>query len=100
MAVLIAVLSPSFPVWAKDGERSASRHEALVAAQPFSSREDVSTSSSRSRIFDDGSVRQDTFETSRERKALTLFRINSKFGDIAVQPVFGSIKGAQFSLGF
>ena len=36
----------------------------------------------------------------RERKSLTLFRFDSKHGDIAVQPVIGGLKGAQFSLGF
>lgn len=35
-----------------------------------------------------------------EPKRLTLFHINSKFGDIAVQPVMGQVNGAQLSLGF
>ena len=35
-----------------------------------------------------------------ERKKLTLFRFESKLGDISVQPVMGSVNGAQFSLGF
>ena len=35
-----------------------------------------------------------------EHKRLTLFHINSKFGDIAVQPVIGQVNGAQLSLGF
>ncbi len=37
---------------------------------------------------------------AREHKALTLFHINSKFGDIEVQPVMGQVNGAQFSIGF
>jgi hypothetical protein len=37
---------------------------------------------------------------AREHKPLTLFHLNSKFGDIAVQPVIGHVNGAQFSLGF
>src|SRR5437868_6625163 len=32
-----------------------------------------------------------------ERKPLTLFRFNSKLGEVAVQPVIGQIKGAQLS---
>ena len=36
----------------------------------------------------------------REHKRLTLFHINSKFGDIAVEPVIGKVNGAQFSIGF
>ena len=35
-----------------------------------------------------------------EHRRLTLFHINSKFGDIAVQPVMGQVNGAQLSLGF
>ena len=35
-----------------------------------------------------------------EYKRLTLFHINSKVGDIAVQPVIGQVNGAQLSLGF
>ena len=34
------------------------------------------------------------------RKSLTFFHISSKAGDIAVQPVVGAVKGAQFSLRF
>lgn len=37
---------------------------------------------------------------SEPRKRLTLFRFNTPVGEVAVQPVFGSAKGAQFSLGF
>ena len=97
MAVFVALHSP-VPTEAKDGERSASRREVVVAA-----RQDVSAPSSplrNSRIFDDASVRQDLSDTGRDRKELTLIRINSRFGEIALRPVVGSIKGAQFSLGF
>jgi hypothetical protein len=37
---------------------------------------------------------------TKEHRALTLFHLNSRFGDIAVQPVIGHVNGAQFSLGF
>ncbi|HEX4666696.1 MAG TPA: hypothetical protein VH207_08845 [Chthoniobacterales bacterium] len=37
---------------------------------------------------------------AREHRRLTLFHINSKFGDIAVEPVIGHVNGAQFSIGF
>ena len=36
----------------------------------------------------------------RDRKKLTLLRFDSKLGNISVQPVIGSVNGAQFSLGF
>jgi hypothetical protein len=35
-----------------------------------------------------------------EHKRLMLFHINSRFGDIAAQPVMGQVNGAQLSLGF
>jgi hypothetical protein len=37
---------------------------------------------------------------AREHRRLTLFHINSRFGDIAVEPVIGRVNGAQFSIGF
>ena len=38
--------------------------------------------------------------TPRERKSLTFFRLDPKFGDVSVQPVVGGVNGAQVSLGF
>jgi hypothetical protein len=37
---------------------------------------------------------------AKERKKITLFRFNPKFGDISVQPLLGEIKGAQVCVGF
>ena len=37
---------------------------------------------------------------ARERKPLTLVGFNSRFGEVAVQPVIRQVNGAQFSLGF
>lgn len=37
---------------------------------------------------------------AREHRRLTLFHINSKFGDIAVEPVIGRVNGAKFSIDF
>jgi hypothetical protein len=34
------------------------------------------------------------------RKTLTLFRFNSNFGEVDVQPVIGHVNGAQLSIGF
>jgi hypothetical protein len=36
----------------------------------------------------------------RERKGITFFRLNPKFGDVSVQPVIGGVNGAQVSVGF
>ena len=36
----------------------------------------------------------------RERKSLTFFRLDPKFGDVSVQPVVGGVNGAQVSMGF
>jgi hypothetical protein len=35
-----------------------------------------------------------------EHRGVTLFRVNPKFGDISVRPVFGGVNGAQVSVGF
>lgn len=35
-----------------------------------------------------------------ERKSVTFFRLNAKFGDVSVQPVVGGVNGAQISVGF
>jgi hypothetical protein len=36
-----------------------------------------------------------------ERKAVTFFRLNPKFGDVSVQPMFGGgVNGAQLAVGF
>jgi hypothetical protein len=37
---------------------------------------------------------------AHEHKSLTLFRVNSKVGQITVQPVIGHVTGAQCSIGF
>ena len=37
---------------------------------------------------------------AHDHKTLTLFRFNSNFGEVAVQPVIGHVNGAQFSIGF
>jgi hypothetical protein len=44
--------------------------------------------------------KEDEPTPARERKSVTFFRFDSKLGNVAVQPVIGSVKGAQFSLGF
>jgi hypothetical protein len=51
-------------------------------------------------VFGDEYSREETAPAGQRRKAVTLFRFNSKLGEVAVQPVFGAAKGAQFSLGF
>ncbi len=55
-------------------------------------------------LFEDGyrsSVeRPDRERETHERKPLTLFRFDSRFGEVAVRPVIGKVNGAQLSLGF
>jgi hypothetical protein len=36
----------------------------------------------------------------RERKSITLFRLDPKLGDVSVQPVVGGVNGAQLLVGF
>jgi hypothetical protein len=47
-----------------------------------------------------GSAKRGPTTAPRERKSLTLFRLDPKFGDVSVQPVVGGVNGAQVSLGF
>ncbi len=47
-----------------------------------------------------GNERDRDAERAREHKPLTLFRFDSKFGEVAVRPAIGKVNGAQFSLGF
>lgn len=50
-----------------------------------------------------GSVERSANEREKEtheRKPLTLYRFNSRFGEVEVRPVIGKVNGAQFSLGF
>jgi hypothetical protein len=47
-----------------------------------------------------GSGKRGPSTSPRERKSLTLFRLDPKFGDVSVQPVVGGVNGAQVSLGF
>ena len=35
-----------------------------------------------------------------QRKAVTFFRLDPKFGDVSVQPVVGGVNGAQLAVGF
>ena len=43
---------------------------------------------------------EDAGPSRRARTPLTLMELDSAFGKVAVQPVFGSVNGAQFSVGF
>ena len=81
---------------------TTSRRSEMVgtpAASPFETRFSASADHELIRVSD----KEDRDAQAREHgkgKPLTLFRINSKFGDIAVEPVMGQVNGAQFSLGF
>jgi len=44
--------------------------------------------------------KSDSDTRSHEHKQLTLFHMNSKVGEITVQPLIGHVTGAQCSIGF
>lgn len=48
----------------------------------------------------DATVQQTNTAASREHHGLTLFQFDSKLGHVAVQPVVGTVKGAQLSISF
>ena len=64
--------------------------------RPFEARHSTSTDRGSSK----DNKRGNAAAPASEHKRLTLFHINSRFGDIAVQPVMGQVNGAQLSLGF
>jgi hypothetical protein len=47
-----------------------------------------------------GGLREKAATPRHERKGITFFRLNPKFGDVSVQPVIGGVNGAQVSVGF
>jgi hypothetical protein len=53
------------------------------------------------RRADSGNEEREKGPTSpRERRNVTFFRLDPKFGDISVQPVVGGVNGAQLSVGY
>jgi hypothetical protein len=80
------------------GQAVSPRYEMVGASavRPFEARYSASADQRPARDRE----RRNADAQAHEHKPLTLFRFNSKFGDIAVQPVMGQVNGAQFSLGF
>ena len=55
---------------------------------------------SRSRPNSKANEKESTPAAAKDRKKIILFRFDPKFGDISVQPVIGSVNGAQVAVGF
>jgi hypothetical protein len=95
---------------ARIGARSDPRFSDFVTTSPSSPRHGgiaalwVTNSDSKfSRSRSEHTTRKEKESVptpAKERKKITLFRFNPKFGDISVQPVLGEIKGAQVCVGF
>ena len=83
---------------APKGSAISPRYEMAGAStgKPFEARSSVLRITDRAGT----GVREDAAAPASEHKQLTVFHFDSKFGDIAVQPVIGHVNGAQFSLGF
>ena len=103
--LLIAVGMACLPVYA--GERKSARRvhaasEEISGARRFEALPVVSarTPNARTSTSADGGSSKDERTPTGGRKELTFFRINSPWGDVAVQPVAGQVNGAQFSVGF
>jgi hypothetical protein len=69
----------------------------FVAVSPFESR--LPRAGAKASTSDDKQKEKGP-TTPRERKSITFFRLDPKFGDISVQPVVGGVNGAQLSVGF
>jgi len=67
----------------------------LVMA-PVEGRNSVSTDRRSGYVIE----KSDSDTRAHEHKPLTLLRMDSKVGQITVQPVIGRVNGAQFSIGF
>ena len=67
-----------------------------TTVRPFEARYSASTDHGSSK----DNKRGNALGPANEHKQLTLFHFNSRFGDLAVQPVMGQVNGAQLSLGF
>jgi hypothetical protein len=64
------------------------------AVRPFEARYSTSADQRPARDRE----RRNADAQAHEHKPLTVFHLNSKFDDIAAQPVMGQVNGAQFSL--
>ena len=110
LGLLMAIGFVVQPAEAGDRKSSSQREtKALLVAPAMNPTANPSArpgSSSSVGLFETGyssSVERSASEREKEtheRKPLTLFRFNSKFGEVAVRPVIGKVNGAQFSLGF
>jgi hypothetical protein len=84
---------------------SQQSHAILISAPVRSGRSNVSLASPFEGRYSDFGRRLavDEKENSngpKEHKSLILFHLDSKLGEIKVQPVIGKVTGAQFCLGF
>jgi hypothetical protein len=112
LAIAVGLACPS----AKAGDRNSAgtrperqevrlvieKHFALMSRPEKASIEVIRpfrTSSGKATERRSGESEEDS-EGRHEHKSLTLFRFNSKFGEVAVKPVIGHVNGAQFSIGF
>jgi len=75
-------------------------HEVSLRSEMFGASEVRPFAARSSASAEHGSNRNSERENATDHNPLTLFHINSKLGDIAVEPVMGQVNGAQFSLGF
>jgi hypothetical protein len=89
--------NPRFSDFVTNSPSSSPRHGGIAPLWVTNS----DSKFSRSRSEHTTRKEKDSVPTpAKERKKITLFRFNPKFGDISVQPVLGEIKGAQICVGF
>lgn len=113
LSFCVAVALPFHTAAAGDRKSSAARRGEAAAgvtvrhyAQAVASAEELSANGAvratrRSALYDDAASREEENSSANgRRERVTLFRFNTGLGEVAVHPVFGAAKGAQFSLGF
>lgn len=90
------------PKTSSGGERHAAELMVARAGRAMAGHASFASSSASEELpaRDDALAKHHVAVPPDEHKTLTLFRFDSKFGEISVQPVVGSVKGAQLSIGF
>jgi hypothetical protein len=95
--------------WRSDVRRSVARlgnnatsEYSFSAVSPLASKSAVGTEPTARATFVAAQAKEAGPTTvPSERKTVTFFRLNPKFGDVSVQPVFGGgVNGAQLAVGF
>jgi hypothetical protein len=86
-------VSADVPQTMRSGVTSRRSEFSFSPVSPLESR-------ARPQVQSGNEEKEKTPASPRERRNVTFFRLDPKFGDVSVQPVVGGVNGAQFSVGY